>query len=437
MRFMSNIKSPGFLIPLTVLFLTAACSKDNDGGKEADPYDPGKPITISHFSPDSGGKATQLVITGDNFGNDTAHIRLSVGGKKAVVVGVKNNKIYALVPRKLSGDVDLQLKVHDREVSAQKRFRYIITQSVSTISGKVGPDGKGVTADGPLAEAQFSFPQYITADDEGNLMVLQYDGTDFRGLRQVSISQNKVTRIPAGSPYGITIRKSDNQVIAIQRDNQYPVILTGLAPLNSWQPKAFYATTAGSPVFGAGDYPLAGAYDNTSGKLYVYNWLAGRLNYVNPATKEEKVVTQFNFNGFGRVAVDNNGVIYASSRARHCIFKVDPATGNTTIFAGTDGGAGFLNGPGANAKFNAPEDMVFDSQNNMYVADSRNNCIRKVTPTGLVTTYAGMPEEAAGYEDGLPLKSKFNFPNGVAVDKNDVLYVTDMNNHRIRAVTVE
>ncbi len=307
-----------------------------------------------------------------------------------------------MVPRKLSGDVDIQLKVHDRDVSASKAFRYIITQSVSTISGKVGPDGKGVTADGPLAEAQFSFPQYITADDEGNLMVLQYDGTDFRGLRQVSLAQNKVTRIPAGSPYGVTIRKSDNQVFAIQRDNAYPTILTGLAPLNTWQPKVFYATTVGSPVFGAGDYPLGGAYDKVSGKFYIINWLSGRVNSVDPVTKEEKLLVVFNANGFARIAVDNEGWVYVSSRARHCIFKVNPADGSYTTFAGTDGGAGFLNGPGTNAKFNAPEDMAFDSQNNMYVADSRNNCIRKITPTGLVTTYAGMPEEAAGYEDGLP-----------------------------------
>ncbi len=79
---MRYMKSPGVFIPLSVMLLTAACSKDSDSSKEADPYDPGKPITISHFSPDSGGKATQLIITGDNFGNDTAHVRLTVGGKK-------------------------------------------------------------------------------------------------------------------------------------------------------------------------------------------------------------------------------------------------------------------------------------------------------------------------------------------------------------------
>ena len=131
------------------------------------------------------------------------------------------------------------------------------------------------------------------------------------------------------------------------------------------------------------------------------------------------------------VAVDSSGTVYVVDNANHRIRKITPA-GVVTTLAGS-GVAGFADGTGSAAKFYWPEGVAVDSSGTVYVADNANQRIRKITPTGVVTTLAG--SGVAGFADGTGTAARFNGPVSVAVDSSGTVYVADTGNHRIRKIT--
>ncbi len=138
------------------------------------------------------------------------------------------------------------------------------------------------------------------------------------------------------------------------------------------------------------------------------------------------------FNSPREVAVDAAGNVYVADRFNNCIRKITPA-GVVTTLAG-NGGTGNNDGTGAAASFNAPTGVAVDAGGNIYVGDRLNNRIRKITPAGVVTTLAG---SSAGYSDNTGAGAQFNGPMGIAVDPSgNFLYVADFNNHCIRRVVI-
>lgn len=104
---------------------------------------------------------------------------------------------------------------------------------------------------------------------------------------------------------------------------------------------------------------------------------------------------------------------------------------SSATFAGSD--AGYLDGQGSNAKFRNPIGLTMDSTGNLYVADLANFCIRKITSTGVVTTFAGNPG-VAGNVDGVGTQARFGLPYSLAMDAQNNLYVSDLNFHSIRKI---
>jgi sugar lactone lactonase YvrE len=133
------------------------------------------------------------------------------------------------------------------------------------------------------------------------------------------------------------------------------------------------------------------------------------------------------------VAVDGSGNIFVADTGNNTIRKITPA-GVVTTFAGTAGSPGSTDGTGSAARFNSPCGVAVDGSGNVFVADTGSNTIRKVTPTGVVTTLAGS-SGVVGNADGTRATARFNGPSSVAVDGSGNVFVADTGNNTIRKIT--
>lgn len=191
---------------------------------------------------------------------------------------------------------------------------------------------------------------------------------------------------------------------------------------------------------GAGTGPVSVAVNGqaVSGPTFNYLWLGnstslttgGEGNNDGPAN-----TAQFRYPR--GIAIDRDGNLYVADYINHKIRKVTP-DGNVSTFAGSNLGAGSADGTGTDARFNEPSDIDIDSDGNLYVADEKNHKIRKITPARVVTTIAGPPPGTvtSGDNDGVGSVARFRNPTGIAVDAANNIYVTDWANHKIRKIVI-
>jgi len=130
------------------------------------------------------------------------------------------------------------------------------------------------------------------------------------------------------------------------------------------------------------------------------------------------------------VGVDSSGNIYVADYVNYRIRKITPA-GEVSTFAGS-GTSGLADGVGSAAQFHSPIDIAVDLSDNTYVVEHHGHRIRKITPAGEVSTFAG---GTRGFADGLGTAARFDYPLGIAADLSGNIYVADRNNHRIRKIT--
>ncbi|WP_448702667.1 IPT/TIG domain-containing protein [Mucilaginibacter sp. AW1-3] len=166
---------------------------------------------------------------------------------------------------------------------------------------------------------------------------------------------------------------------------------------------------------------------NDFGFVYTVSTLAG--NGTPGAANGPGATAQFK-QAWG-VAADGAGNVYVADSDNNLIRKITPG-GMVSTLAG-DGTMGARNGDGAHAQFNYPHGLVVDAAGNVFVADAGNNLIRKVTPAGIVSTVAG--DGNAGLVNKTGAEAEFNFPADITLDINGNLYIGDTNNACIRKVT--
>ena len=161
---------------------------------------------------------------------------------------------------------------------------------------------------------------------------------------------------------------------------------------------------------------------------FMVSTLAGQLRATGTT---DGAAAEARFTLPGDLAVDAAGYIYVSDRSSHTIRRISQA-GEVTTFAGRAGAPGFAEGRGVAAQFNLPAGLVFDPQGNLFVADTNNNRIRKITPEGVVSTVAG---QAQGSVDGTGTGARLALPRGIAMDRGGNLYWADGLTHTIRKMT--
>jgi sugar lactone lactonase YvrE len=131
------------------------------------------------------------------------------------------------------------------------------------------------------------------------------------------------------------------------------------------------------------------------------------------------------------LAFDNQGNIFSADARDPRIRKIN-GSALVSTYAGTDE-EGFADGAAASAEFRGENKLATDATGNVYIADAQNNRIRRISVSGVVTTLAG--DGAEGFKDGPGSTAEFDFPNGIAVDKQGNVFVSDGSNFSIRKIT--
>jgi len=208
----------------------------------------------------------------------------------------------------------------------------------------------------------------------------------------------------------------------------------GAVPPNTYaQVTSFAGSGTLSYADGAGtaasfDHPIRSVED-AAGNLYV----ADRDNGVIRKVTASGVVTTYavGFNQPNGVTISSNGYLYVSSAANNSIMQVK-TDGTVSVFAG-NGGTSYMDGTGTAAGFHYPYGITIDVNGNLYVADSQNSVIRKITiPGAVVTTFAG--SGIASFADGTGRLASFNLVDNVYYDASGVFYCGDTFNNRIRKI---
>jgi DNA-binding beta-propeller fold protein YncE len=270
------------------------------------------------------------------------------------------------------------------------------TGVVTNLAGMPGNPGTG---DGLGGDARFVLPRGIAVDKDGNLYV-----ADAYRLREVT-------------PWGSTSR--------------FPKRGEGPGSETSFGLPSGIAVDREGNVFVADRYTIQKI--TPDGQVTT---LAGRERH---AGNEDGTGDKAEFSDMEKgLALDGAGNLYVGDMRNHAIRKITPAGKVLTLAGPVQGGpvqAGSTDGRGSEARFSRPCGLAVDSAGKVYVADSGNHTIRLITPEGVVSTFAGVAGKA-GRLDGAATNALFNTPMGVALDGAGNVYVADTGNSLVRKITV-
>lgn len=271
---------------------------------------------------------------------------------------------------------------------------------VTTIAGLTNA-GFACFQDGTNSGARFLFPSGVLADKAGNVFVGDTGNNTIRKL----------------SPQGTNWVSSTIAGLAVAKGS---IDGTNSSARFSWPSDA--AVDVSGNIYVVDASPGTIRRVSRSGNNWIVTTIAG-----NPSVHgtNDGIGTNALFYVPSGLVVDLATNIYVTDTYNHTVRKISPVGGNwlVTTVAGHGGAAGSTDATGSAARFNQPTGVRLDGATNLYVADTYNQAIRKITPSGVVTTIA----KGAGFS--------FNYPNGVAVDSATNVYVADTYNNTIRRLT--
>ena len=207
----------------------------------------------------------------------------------------------------------------------------------------------------------------------------------------------------------------------------------GVSGSNDGSGSAAFNLPAGLAVDAAGNVYVADTNNNEVRKVTPAGTVSTLAGVAGAAGSSDGAGSAARFNGPSGIAVDATGNLFVSDTLNHTIRKVSP-TGVVTTIAGLAGASGFVDSTSSAARFHGPQGVALDISGNLFVADTNNNAVRKIViATGVVTTVAG-ESGIVGSTDGANSQAQFHYPSGIAVDAAGNLYVADTDNHVLREI---
>src|SRR5213593_4687735 len=340
--------------------------------------------------------------------------------------------------------------------SGNNRIRIINTAGIITTVAGTTP---GFSGDGGAARsAQLGLPVDVAVDGGGNLFIA--DRGNYR-VRQVNSAGVMTSVAGIGDDGGsalaaqlnypdMSVVDSAGNLIIAETDNQRirkvtpSGTITTIAGNGSWG----FSGDGGPATSAQLNYPGTVTVDAT-GNVYIADTRNQRIRKVTPWG----TITTIAGNGGGGfkgdggpasfamlnnpwgVTVDNNGSLYLADTSNQRIRKIGP-DGIITTVAGS-GSRGFSGdgGPAVLAQLAEPAGVAVDAAGNLFIADTNNERVRKVTPDGIITTVAGNGTQGFSGDGGAAVDAQLAYPNSVAVDGAGNLFIADTNNQRVRRVT--
>jgi sugar lactone lactonase YvrE len=347
--FTAPARNTFFTISAAILLITVILSSCGKTGSSTSPHagsnpptptrpTPVAPPVITQVSPLEGPAATALTITGTGFSDTTANDTVYINGMMAKISQASGTQLVVTVPP-LAGSGPVTVHVHGDSVAGPV-FTYVYQYVVVTLAG----NGEQGNADGTGAAAGFNYPIGIAVDANGNLFV----GDQLNEKVRMITSAGVVT------------------------------------------------TLAGTGAVGSANGP---------GNSATFYYPTG-------------------------VTLGPPGIIYVTDLGGNIIRNVG-LDGAALTMAGT-GATGHTDGPAGSATFSSPTGVVIDKSYNLYIADAGNNKIRMISTSGFVSTFAG--SGAQGSADGTGTAASFYYPYGIAIDASGNLYVADARNNKIRKI---
>ncbi|MCL2011932.1 MAG: IPT/TIG domain-containing protein [Cystobacterineae bacterium] len=375
--------------------------------------------TISSFSPTQTGYGAEMTIYGSHFSDVRAEnvVRLgSVEVPAGNITFASPTTIRLTVPSSSLCRVGtttpctgrVQVTVNRKTVTSTGTFTYVLTGTVSTFAG----NGTSGLVDDAMAAARFRYPKGIAIDPlYGHLYVADSANNSIRRVTTAGVVSTFVLgtgglNVPSGvnivsmsalyvvDKYSHRIRRLTPSSICSSMPGSVASIWNCILP-------------SISTIVGGGSNGYTSGFADSSGTNALFSYPSD-------------------------IAIDSEGNLYVTDTQNHCIRRVSLTNAVTTL-AGNCRNAGFADGTGAVARFNEPHGITIDSAGNLYVTDTVNHRIRRITPGGAVTTIAG--SGTAGHLDGTGTAARFYYPSGITRDSAGNLYVADEYNHRIRRVS--
>ena len=319
-------------------------------------------------------------------------------------------------------------------------------QYVSTFAGST----QGFV-NGTATTAKFNWPMGIAIDTEGTIFVVDSANYVIRKITSAGVVSTFAGSGIGGFADGIASVAQFNGIdgLAVDTAGNVYVADTNNHRIRKISAAGVVSTLAGSTQGYANGTGTAARFNNPSGvavdaagNVFVTDTFNYRIRKITPAGVVSTLAgsgiagfangsgTAAQFNKTYGIAVNDTGSIFVADALNHCVRKIT-ASGVVTTFAGSV--YGYANGNGTAAKFSYPYGITVDATDNVYVTDAEDNRIRKITIAGMVSTLAG--SGIGGFADGIGTTAQFINPCGVTVDAVGSVFISDATNHRIRKIT--
>ncbi len=426
---------------ISVSTLLAGCDDTSDEETEVR-------VNFESYSPTSGSKGTMLTLKGEYAGIKIKDIQVWVNNVETSVINVTHSQINARVPSN-TGSGPIRVAIGDLEYTYTEPFEYLPTYLVSTYAGS----GEAGYVDGAARDARFQNLYWLTYDPKEDVVyTLETDVTPQRMRRikngvvetvvdftQQAVRMNNPRTIEFSVTGDTIFVGNDNG--NNPADNPHAVgILTREDDFKVVKPYVTYPAATTEHVNFAGVNPVDGTLVYYCWPAKLYSWDQETQQATLLADVRSLLGGENGSYGSVRFSPDGKTIYLILQQPYQGILSAEYDIAARSLsrpfsrFAGT-GTWGSNDGQGTEAGMDQPSQGAFAQDGNLYTVERFNHIVRRITPSGAVSLFAGTP--GAGYSDGEAIDAKFNEPLGFTVDKNNTMFVAEFGNHRVRMIKEE